>query len=184
MVLFLCYLYQLKMTIIVNWPQKIFHKISLTFLFHSYSAALAEFIIVSTRVSTLILTIDSSRIHLPVLCYPIPLPIEKFPELASPLTNYAAITFAFSEDDLFQSSHPNSDFIFFYPKSTGTYHARCARACGLSPSWGLTGMKMKQCWWLFWRLLSHHLPPRHPPHPESFQNIPCCWAAQENLVGL
>lgn len=63
-----------------------------------------------------------------------------------------------------------------------TYHARCEHVCGFFLSWGSTGMKMKHCWWLFWCLPSHHLPPRLPPHPESFRNTPCCWAAQENLV--
>lgn len=62
------------------------------------------------------------------------------------------------------------------------YHVHCVHVYGSFLSWGWTGTKMKHCCWLFWHLLSHHLPLRHPPHPESFQNIPYCWAAQENLV--
>lgn len=63
-----------------------------------------------------------------------------------------------------------------------TYLARLVHVYAFFLSGGLTGMMMKHCLWLFLCPLSPPPPLLHPRHPESFQNIPCCWAGLESLV--
>lgn len=63
-----------------------------------------------------------------------------------------------------------------------TYLAHLVHVYAFFLSWGLTGMMMKHCLWLFLCPLSLPPPLLHPHHPESFQNIPCCWAGLENLI--
>lgn len=134
-----------------------------------------------------VLTICSSRTYSAALdCTHLFAPLVPgiYRNVQNPSTSYAAFIFIFylNRWPIPALSVQAAD-AFFTTNQEWTYHARCERACGFFLSWGLTGMKMKHCWWLFWRLPSHRLPPRRPPRPESFRNIPCCWAAQENLVG-
>lgn len=83
------------------------------------------------------------------------------------------------------STHSAHQFLFQAQSRTAlfwTYLARLVHVYAFFLSGGLTGMMMKHCLWLFLCPLSPPPPLLHPRHPESFQNIPCCWAGLESLV--